>query len=840
MQKIPAIAYLMLLFLLLGVQCVAQTTDSLVSRQDSLLALRQWMRNEILQQLQQNNAWQKIQQNKLRAALKDSAAIDTLSRLVMVQMHQLGNTGISSVKPVVMEAVASNKKLFQQQFMQSLQTKEMSDIFSQFTSILHQPVLQWKSGSVSITGQIAPSLFNTGSVFINTNMLNSSWAVLGIPMALQFSRQDFTGSEYHSRNIFSFKFDREAWLHSLRDKVKLKINASDLLPDYNDALQKIKNESLGRLTSSLDSINAAYKGFLRTQLAQLGDPEALLKGDIGALRDKLLSADFLRNIGDQKNQLALLQQQLDAGGTPDMVLYDSLSQSVQCITGVNSIISKINSFKDDIRKTGLLDRLQQAAQFKNNSLQQWLQEPDRLKSLAKDQLDLGGLQKIFLNINQLQIGMNTVSLSPLTVYQYTNNGINAEFVNNKTYLFFLAGKQKEFANLYDNRFAISSFSADNTAMGIRVGRGDLQSSHAHFSLFSYQQQKSSYGTGLLSVVPGKTVVATFSNQIKMNGFNFLNLEISKSTHKYDNQKNISDTLLQGRGLSNQLLSGENFMQQLAFTLQWNGEIKDRQLSYAFHGTRIGKGYANPGSLFLSRGMTEFGGSVKKSFFKNQLQLSARGNYREYAYSTGSTSWLIYNFSFQGKWKLKKGQWIALRYQPYQSLKLQNDKTAAVGGSNRLAVDMNIRRRFGKLNYQQVIGLAALKNNYRFDGVPANNNSILLSAMQTFTINKKSYYLNTQYNKAATPSAFAVFNTQFTIDAGIAYNIGKRISATTALNYNSTKDWYKQIGFKQGFSGQLGEKFIVSFYTDILKNIRAYRPVKMDNVRLDWSLQYLIK
>lgn len=841
MQKqISADYLLLLLLLLLDMRVYAQKTESLHNQGDSLPIIKQRLRGELLQQLQQTAAWQKVQQNKPNALLKDSAVIDTLSRLVMEQLQQAKNTGIHKGKLIVTGMGASSKQLLQQQFRKLLQTQEVKGLFSQFTGKIHQPVIQWKGGSISIIGQTAPQIFTTGSVFVNTNVLSSSWTVLGIPMALQFSRQDFASPEFHPRNIFSFKFDREAYLQSLRDKIKLKIKVKDLLPDYTDALQKIKDEALARLMTSLDSINRAYKGLLGNQLAQLGDWEALVKGDIGALQDKLLSADFLNNIAAKKNQLAMLQQQLDAGGKPDMALYDSLLQSVQTLTGVNSIISKISAFKENIRKTGLLEKLQEAQQFKNNSMQQWLQEPDKLESLAKEQLNLNGLQKIFLNMNHLQIGMNTVSLSPLTLYQYTNNGVNVEFVNNKTYLFFMAGKQKEFGSLYDSRFTGAGFTTDNTAMGVRVGRGDLQSSHAHFSLFSYKQQKGSYGNNLIPVVPGKTIVASFSNQLKITEFNSLNLEISTSAHKYDNQENISDTLLQGNTLSHQLLSGENILQQLAFTLQWIGEIKDRQLNYDIHGTRIGKGYANPGSLFLSRGMTEFGGSIKKSFLNNQLQLSARGNYREYAYSAGNTRWRNYNFSFQGKWKMKKGQWIALRYQPYQSLRLQDDKAGSIGGSNRLSLDINIRRRFGKLNYQQLIGLAVLKNNYRFDNVPVNNNSILLSTMQTFTVNKKSYYINTQYNKVTTAAALAVFNTQLTIDAGVVYNIGNRISATTAIHYNSTNGWFKQIGIKQGISGQLGEKCIISFYTDILKNIKEYRPGNMDNLRLDWRLEYLLQ
>src|SRR5689334_11500605 len=128
---------------------------------------------------------------------------------------------------------------------------------------------------------------------------------------------------------------------------------------------------------------------------------------------------------------------------------------------------------------------------------------------------------------------------------------------------------------------------------------------------------------------------------------------------------------------------------------------------------------------------------------------------------------------------------------------------SIGGSNRLSLDMNIRRRFGKINYQNLISLAALKNNYNFDTVPVNNHSLLISSMQTITINKKSYYLNIQYNKASTASALALFNTQFTCNAGIVYNIGKTIMASTGINYNSTQDWFQQAGIKQGFSGQLG-------------------------------------
>jgi hypothetical protein len=86
----------------------------------------------------------------------------------------------------------------------------------------------------------------------------------------------------------------------------------------------------------------------------------------------------------------------------------------------------------------------------------------------------------------------------------------------------------------------------------------------------------------------------------------------------------------------------------------------------------------------------------------------------------------------------------------------------------------------------------------------------------------------------------LFNTQFNADAGYMYAICKGIMGSTAINYNSTKGWFQQLGIKQTLSGQLGERFIVNVYTDIVKNIKEYRSNNMGNTRLDWSLQYLLK
>ncbi|MFT3935478.1 MAG: hypothetical protein QM726_17760 [Chitinophagaceae bacterium] len=835
--------------LLLAVCCCvycnlrAQSSNNelLVSKKDSTAIINELVTEQLTRQLNQCAGFQKLEQNKLKSLLKDSAATDSLSKLVLGQIGQLKLTMMGDGKTIAGNTFQNSKQLLRTQLSKVLQTEQVKGLFNQFTGFVQQPVLQWKGGSIKVNGQVSPSLLGTRTTIVNSNIISSRWAVMGIPMALQLLRQDLSGDAYYSKTNFSFQFDREAYLNSLRNRLKLKLKASELLPDYNDALQQMKANALNTLKLSLDSINQSYKGKLQDQLSQVGELQTLMKGDIRNLQDKLLSNEFLKNIEEKKNQLAQLQNSLNNGGTVNMALYDSLMQSVRSVEGINQILDKIKSFKDQAQQSGLLDKLQQAEQFKDDKLQEWMKDPDKLKAMAKDQLDLNGLQKMFLNMDQLKIGTNTINLSQLSLYQYTNNGINASFVNNKTYLFLMAGKQKEMGNLFDNRFSGSPiFSMDNASMGIRLGKGALTENYTHISLFSYKQGKSNYGNTVVENTPGSTVVATLSTQYAFNESNNLSLEISKSAHKYSNEQSIYDTLQQGSSLTKQLLAGESFVQQMAFTLQWDGELKEKNLSYNLHGTRIGKAYTNPGNMFLSRGLTEFGGGVKKSFFKNQLQLAAKGNFREYEYSDTGTRYRNYNFSFQGKWKFNKGQYVSIRYQPYQSLRFANNTSYNVGGSNRLTLDGSFKHRFGKINYQHTLSLSAIKNNYQFDTVPVNNNSVLLSSLQTVTIGKRSYYVNVQYNKANEASALAVFNTQFSADAGLMYNILKGITGSSALNYNSTKDWFKQIGIKQTLSGQIGERFIVSIYANLLQNIKEYKPNNMGSSRFDWSLQYLIK
>ncbi|MEO6314595.1 MAG: hypothetical protein ABIU63_09125 [Chitinophagaceae bacterium] len=805
------------------------------SPQDTVDLLHHLVKEELLQQMTANPL-----KNKISPALKNinAATVDTLSDFLLQQLRQLGHTTLSAGNSIRTTAFQETKELLRRQITGLMQTQDIKNMFSQVTGMAKQPALAWEHGSVLITGQVAPVLLSEKSVVTNNTMVNSSWKVLGVPIILQLARQDLWGRDYYSRNNFSVQFDREAYLSSIKNAIRLKIRPADLLPDYNTVLTKIKASALSGLRSSLDSINASCKGMLTRQLQQLGDPENFFTAPEDLLRDKLLSPALLQDLDNKKNQLAQLQQQLNEGDDANKVLYDSLLGSIQVIGSVKAMLNKIESFKMAVRQNGLFEKLERANQFSEDGLREGLNDPDKIKALAKEQLNISGLQKFLLNISSLQLGLNVSDLSPLTMSQFTSSGVSASFTSNKSYVFFMAGKEKNYSSLYDRPFADNiSFAAPGAAIGARIGRGALSATHAHLSLFSYKHSNNQYEERLASVVPGKTVVFTLSNQLKMNAANYFNLEVSSSKHSYDNQEHNTDSLLMGANDIKQITGQSDIVQRVAVTLQWTGEVEDKKLSYAVHGTHIGREYNNPGNMFLSRGTNELGASLKKTFSGEKLQLSARGNYRSYQYGAKSLNYQIY---LQAKWKFNKGQYLAVSYQPVRSLRQDHHTTMGAIESNRLAVDANWRRRFHKNTYQHFVSLALLQNSYRADSILSANHSLLINSMQTVTRGDKSYYLNLQYNQSAGLANAAVFNTQFNAEAGCSYSLFKGLVASTAINYNSTKNWFQQAGIKLSMSGQFGENCMIGFYTWVVKNIKEQHPVNMDMMRLDWSIRYLLR
>jgi hypothetical protein len=223
-----------------------------------------------------------------------------------------------------------------------------------------------------------------------------------------------------------------------------------------------------------------------------------------------------------------------------------------------------------------------------------------------------------------------------------------------------------------------------------------------------------------------------------------------------------------------------------------------------------------------------------------LQFSARTNWRIYKFSETSNNQYRNSSHFVDiKWKLKKGQSISLRYQPLKSTRLLEGIKSVIGNTEKLTANLNLAKKIRSFQYRNNISMAYLKNKYTGNsGYDLENQSIMLTSLQSFIAGKNVFYSNTSFNKTNTRSAYFFFNTSFNSDLGITYNINQKLSASSSVNYNSVQAWYRQLAIRQSLNGELGKKLSMDIYIDIGKNIKLLQPLPYSLLRAEWSIQYL--
>jgi hypothetical protein len=194
-----------------------------------------------------------------------------------------------------------------------------------------------------------------------------------------------------------------------------------------------------------------------------------------------------------------------------------------------------------------------------------------------------------------------------------------------------------------------------------------------------------------------------------------------------------------------------------------------------------------------------------------------------------------------RWKMKKGQYIALRYQPVRMIRKEPNAKTPVSVIERIALDASVYKKLGKIIYRNFFSIAGQKNIYSIGtGSNFKNNSVTISSFQHISIGARMIYMNINYNHAFNSADYVYLNSSLYGEAGFSYQLSRNIMASSGLTYTGTTGWYKQVGIRQTLSGQLGEKFMINIYADLKKNFQVIQPLWNDPVRADISLRYILK
>lgn len=685
-------------------------------------------------------------------------------------------------------------------------------------------------------GQVLPSYFGNTYDMVNSLSLSDQLSIKNIPLAISFIRQDLTGDPHVSRNIFSSSFSKEAFLENMRKRLRQTLSPEDLFPD--DHLLEMMHQGVATvLKHEVDSIMSTAKMVGERYIRQFSDPEALLDQDMSVLSAQLFSQQYKAEIKGKINLLQQLKQKVNNGKAVDRLLMDSVSSQVLAYGKLQEAYSKILEIKEKWQNDPVVKKLKELNSLKEQKFEELLDNPATLKQLAGKYLPLNGLEKIFANINSLDMGEHTTSLSPLSLSGFTSSGGSIEMQNGNKYLMLIAGKEKGLNSVFDRQNFEPLFPDDHNLLGISLGTGEADGDHTHLTLMSYSQQENSSFHGTEGVPKNNVLVAGVDNQFSLGDNTTINMELSKSALDYQGASDAdgSNPSVLGK-LADMSVGGSS----LAGMLRMQGYYPKIGLNAQASLSLIARGYYNPGNLYLPRGTKEIRFNTRKNFLKRRLTLSVRGDIRQYQFGTDNDSHMDNTyFSFEGKWNIKNGQFISFSYQPVKGTQDTGRMKDITGITNRFQAAGCIQQPLLGTFYRNMFNVAWSRNKYNW-GAAGNvdNVSVTYSSMQSIVLSGNLLYANITYNHANNLSSVVYFNSTFTSELGYTYTLGKKINGSTGIEYDAAEKWYTDVGIRQSLSMDINTRFGLNFYVDLKKNIRTYNTgFYNDLYQANWSLHY---
>lgn len=709
-----------------------------------------------------------------------------------------------------------------------------TDIRSMF-SVNQKGFLTHDGFSAAYSGQAGQSLFGGNPYYINNRQLSDGISIANVPLSVVYSFQQFNDAALNSDHVINVQFDKDAFLDSYRKKLQGKLKPEDLIP--KDALLEsaVKSAEL-TMHNELSAVKEKYKDLSGEALKKVSSLKNVVTTNITSVREQILGSISLQSIADKERILREMELQMRSGVAVDSARMNILQREIAEEASSMEIFNSIAAHKKKWDSSGLVKKILADEQLRNLRFKELLSNPGSIRQLAGQYLQTGGIQKWLMMVNSLKGGRHATTLDKLSMNNFLSDGVSMEMQSGNKYLFVLFGRQQQFNSLYD----AASFSPlqpqGNLAMGMRLGKGDLNGTHSHISIFSYNSQPPSGRSLVSNSLARSNLVLSLSNKF-VSGPSTISVEVSHSSTRFKNESKSEISNLPGNETAQR-----RFADGLAMDVQYDANFEDIKLDLNVNALVTGRDYFNPGNAFLTQGLKQFDLGAQKSFFKNQLQLRMRNNWRQIDFAQLSSSkWRQNLLMLDARWQLNNGQYLGLQYQPMRSVKLDNGAKYTMGITDRLSAAFNFNKRTARFSYTNLLNLShnridqsgGIYNNYKIQ-----SSSVQLNSIQSIAFRKHVVYWNTLYSYVYTKSNTFYTNNVFNADAGFTYAIAKRMHASSGLNYYSVKGWHAVAGVRQTFTASLGQKLQVNVFVDWRTKIKETQYYYHEPLRADCSVRYI--
>lgn len=702
-------------------------------------------------------------------------------------------------------------------------------------SVLKNPV-KFNGATIDYSGLSDSSMMHgRGTYYWSVLTFSSRWEVASIPLSVGYQNQYWTDVRESGPFIASVKFDRGDYLKQLQSRLRSKMNLENFGRNLSDPLLLIKQQAEQGLRTELEQLNQKYDQLLRGKISELGDLQSLLTGDLLTVRGQLMNLDYAEHLSSLQERYTELQNKANLGQVVDPEELTAIKDALRQHKGLEEMLQKVEAHKAKWTSSGLLAKIKEWDLLKQQQLRAFISDPATITKLARQNLSLSSVQRLFLKINQFRGGQNTVTTSPLSMNHFLNNGLLSEFIEGGKTLMLFWGRQPRTASLNDLPFENTGLLASGKAG--RFARQNSRGASSSISIMSFNQGFADLISSHTDALLRRSIVTTLSKEFLLGAHGKLTTEVSRSVTSY----NPGGSQGEKNGLE-ELLSTSNLLQNTAFTVLYADEYPGADLSYQVQAGKVAGGYSNPGSVFLNQGSQQLGIKVRKSLVQKRLQLSLHTDVKEYQYrEAGQQKWRNTYTVFDVRWRLKKGQSLSLRYLPSRMVRIEAAGKHLASSFDRLSLDANLSARPAGLPYFQFGSLSYQRNQYGVgSGVPYGGESLMLISNHSLLVGRTLFFANAQYSQNLGTAGLVYFNTSFTTDLGASYAVLRGLSASSALAFASAHQWYRQIGVRQTLSGALSDRCTLNFFVDARKSLKVYQPLLFGPLRLEASFHYSFK
>lgn len=617
----------------------------------------------------------------------------------------------------------------------------------------------------------------------------------GVPFdlsALQLNDMPFLGKSF---NLSSFKLDAERYKQALQQKL-LKLGSMDEL--LSAEAGKLASQKAALIKAFQNKFNGNVRLLkVKNELQGLLNSKEILDQGAGA-SFRNLSDKVREKIGVRAGAIALMETMTNA---EKLLLSDS-------INALRSEMASLVEFQAEVEKMGAdaailneADRNIRGFDKKKEAvLQERFNDPETLKSLAAKHLRLNGFQRFLLDARKLNVGALGEEQGTLALHNTLLKGASFEKVSKGNTFAPVLGTIPSITQISDLSYDNLMQRAQTLAGGFGLGKESKSGAFSKMTVMMFQE-RGGLSAGQLSGF-SSNLVATFSQRISIGDGQVISGEISKSMSSFG----------AGAGKGSSLLSTTSPFQNLGFNFNYNGDFDQAGLSGEANVFYTGQEFTNLGNAYLPGGSKGVSGSARKSFLDDMLLISGKIQYREYDFSLDKRTWQYISYSIGAKWKMKKGQFIELRYQPFNNTRNVDGVKMNTNRANRLSLRGNYQKRLAHGNiYRHYIDVSTFDNVMETvaAAIDQTGSAVTYTSLQTISHGQKTFFLNTVYNKMQTKSNFLFLNTSVSMDGGTSFMLTKQVLYNPALVFNQVSNFYAMAAIRQGLSGKIGKTLNVS-------------------------------